>query len=68
MAIAGGAIIPPLYGRLVDSTKENLISIGMNEANALAEASTNGYWILIPCYVIILYYATYGHKLGNKQS
>ncbi len=68
MAIAGGAIIPPLYGRLVDSTKENLISSGMNEANALAEASTNGYWILIPCYVIILYYATYGHKLGNKQS
>lgn len=67
MAIAGGAIIPPLYGRLVDSTKENLISSGMNEANALAEASTNGYWILIPCYVIILYYATYGHKLGNKQ-
>ncbi|CAL2088630.1 MFS transporter, FHS family, L-fucose permease [Tenacibaculum sp. 190524A05c] len=68
MAIAGGAIIPPLYGRLVDSTKEDLISSGMNEANALAEASTNGYWILIPCYVIILYYATYGHKLGNKQS
>ncbi|CAL2059932.1 sugar MFS transporter [Tenacibaculum sp. 190524A05c] len=68
MAIAGGAIIPPLYGRLVDSTKENLISSGINEANALAEASTNGYWILIPCYVIILYYATYGHKLGNKQS
>ena len=68
MAIAGGAIIPPLYGRLVDSTKEDLITSGMNEANALAEASTNGYWILIPCYVIILYYATYGHKLGNKQS
>jgi glucose/galactose transporter len=68
MAIAGGAIIPPLYGRLVDSNKEDLISSGMNEASALAEASTNGYWILIPCYVIILYYATYGHKLGNKQS
>ena len=68
MAIAGGAIIPPLYGRLVDSTKEELISSGMNQADALAEASTNGYWILIPCYIIILYYATYGHKLGNKQS
>ncbi|AUC13880.1 glucose/galactose MFS transporter [Tenacibaculum sp. SZ-18] len=66
MAIAGGAIIPPLYGRLVDSTKEDLISSGMNEATALAEASTNGYWILIPCYLIILYYAIYGHKLGNK--
>ncbi len=66
MAIAGGAIIPPLYGRLVDSTKEYLISSGMNEVNALAEASTNGYWILIPCYLIILYYAIYGHKLGNK--
>ena len=68
MAIAGGAMIPPLYGKLVDSTKEELISSGMNQADALAEASTNGYWILIPCYIIILYYATYGHKLGNKQS
>lgn len=69
MAIAGGAIIPPLYGRLVDATKHELISEGVNEATAMAEASNFNYWILLPCYIIILYYATYGHKIGldNKK-
>lgn len=67
MAIAGGAIIPPLYGKLVDANKYKLISNGTNEVSALTEASTSAYWILIPCYIIILYYATYGHKLGFKK-
>lgn len=67
MAISGGAIIPPLYGRLVDSNKLNLIANGMNEAAATAAASTSGYWILLPCYVFILYYAISGHKIGLKK-
>lgn len=25
-----------------------------------------GYWLVIPCYGFILYYAKYGHLLGNK--
>ena len=68
MAISGGAIIPPLYGRLVDSRKEELIVQGVNEAGALASSSTSSYWILIPCYTIILYFALSGHKLGKKKS
>lgn len=67
MAIAGGAIIPPLYGSYVDGNKAKLIAQGMNEALASAEASTSGYWILLPCYLIILYYAISGHKLGLKK-
>jgi len=67
MAIAGGAIIPPLYGRLVDSGKEELIAQGLSEVSAAAEAATASYWILLPCYVIILYYAFAGHKLGLKK-
>lgn len=68
MAIAGGAIIPPLYGRLVDSRNAELIAQGINESLAKAESATSGYWILLPCYVIILYYAIAGHKLGlNKK-
>jgi glucose/galactose transporter len=67
MAISGGAIIPPLYGSLVDSKKELLLSSGLNEINASAEAASYGYWILIPCYLIILYYAFYGHKLGLQK-
>lgn len=67
MAISGGAIIPPLYGRLVDMNKADYISQGMNEALATATAATKGYWILLPCYLIILYYAIAGHKLGLKK-
>ena len=67
MAISGGAIIPPLYGRLVDGNKADLIAQGMNDAMASAQAATKGYWILLPCYLIILYYAFSGHKLGLKK-
>ena len=67
MAISGGAIIPPLYGTLVDGKKEELIVTGINEGSALAEAASFGYWILLPCYLIILYYAFWGHKIGLKK-
>ncbi len=67
MAISGGAIIPPLYGRMVDSNKMELIANGVNEAEAMSTASTGSYWILLPCYAIILYFALAGHKLGKKK-
>ena len=67
MAISGGAFIPPLYGRLVDNHKYDLIATGVSEADALPIASTSSYWILLPCYVLILYYALKGHKLGAKK-
>lgn len=66
MAISGGAIIPPLYGKLVDGNKAEYLAQGMSEALATATASTKGYWILLPCYIVILYYAVAGHKLGLK--
>lgn len=62
MAISGGAIIPPLYGRLVDSNKHELIANGINEVDAMASAATSSYWILIPSYAIILLFALWGHK------
>ena len=68
MAIAGGAIIPPLYGRMVDANKHELISNGIIETQATTNASTNSYWILIPCYIIILLFAFWGHKLGRKKT
>jgi glucose/galactose transporter len=68
MAISGGAIIPPLYGALVDGKKEELIATGINEGSALAEAASFGYWILLPCYIVILYYAFWGHKVGLKKA
>jgi FHS family L-fucose permease-like MFS transporter len=65
MAISGGAVIPPLYGSIVDANKIELIANGTQEATALATASTSSYWILIPCYVIILFFAVWGHKIKN---
>lgn len=47
MAIAGGALLPLLYGRLAD-----IKSIGHTQA----------YWIMVPCYLIILFYSVKGHK------
>lgn len=46
MAIAGGALLPLLYGRLADV---------LNPQQA--------YWILVPIYLFIAYYATWGHKV-----
>jgi glucose/galactose transporter len=51
MAIAGGAILPLFYGYLAD-----LPSVG----------STIAYVILIPCYLVIFYFATWGYKVGRK--
>jgi glucose/galactose transporter len=67
MAISGGAIIPPLYGRMVDAGKHDLIANGIAEAEAMATSANSSYWILLPCYVIILYYAVWGHKVGFKK-
>lgn len=67
MAISGGALIPPLYGRIVDAGKDDLIAKGIAEAEALATSANSSYWILIPCYAIILYYAIWGHKVGFKK-
>ena len=67
MAICGGAILPPMYGALVDYKKEELVAIGINEVSAFAEAASFGYWILLPCYLIIFYYAFWGYKLGVKK-
>jgi len=67
MAISGGAVIPPLYGKIVDLSKADMVAFGINETIANAHAATEGYWILLPCYIIILYYAIAGHKLGLSK-
>jgi glucose/galactose transporter len=48
MAIAGGAILPLVYGKLA-----------MNFSTQAA------YWICVPSYLVIMYYAFIGHKAGK---
>ncbi|MBF9252288.1 sugar MFS transporter [Pontibacter sp. 172403-2] len=50
MGIAGGAVLPLLYGWLADT---------INPQQA--------YWIMVPCYLVILYFATSGHKIRTSQ-
>ncbi|AKQ45762.1 major facilitator transporter [Rufibacter radiotolerans] len=50
MGIAGGAIIPPLYGLLSDVLKD----------------TQQAYWIMVPCYLFILYFATAGYKIRTR--
>lgn len=46
MMIAGGAILPLVYGSIADSIGDTQLA----------------YIIMVPCYVFILYYAVKGHK------
>jgi FHS family L-fucose permease-like MFS transporter len=48
MGIAGGALLPMLYGRLSD----------------LADSQA-AYWVMLPCYALILFYALKGHKMTS---
>lgn len=48
MAIAGGALLPLLWGKLSDSF-----------------GSQQAYWILIPSYLFIFFYAVKGHKIKH---
>lgn len=48
MGIAGGALVPLLYGRFVES-------IGNQQA----------YWLMVPIYLFILFFAVKGHKIRN---
>ncbi|GAA4782962.1 sugar MFS transporter [Olivibacter ginsenosidimutans] len=49
MGLAGGAVIPVIYGALADKWNPQ-----------------QAYWVMIPCYFMIWYYAVAGHKLGKK--
>ena len=48
MAIAGGAILPLIYGKL-----------------AVNFSTQSAYWICVPSYLVIMYYAFFGHKAGK---
>ena len=51
MMIAGGALLPLLWGRLID---------------IFPDSPQNAYWICVPCYLVILYYSIWGYKVGLK--
>jgi len=65
MAISGGAIITPLYGKLVDKLNAQYLADGLSEAVASSTSANQGYWILLPSYLIILFFAVKGYKIKS---
>jgi glucose/galactose transporter len=48
MGIAGGAILPMVYGHFSDTG-----------------GAQGAYWVMLPCYAMILFYALKGHKITS---
>lgn len=51
MGIVGGAVLPPVYSLLARSV----------------HSAQTAYWIMIPCYCYILYFAWRGHEIGINE-
>ncbi len=60
MGIVGGAVIPLIFGFIVDAVKKSA------ETASVGNYQT-AYTILLPCYLFILYFALYGHKIRTKK-
>ena len=58
LAIVGGAVIPLIFGTIVDA-------VSTTEQAVVANYQT-AYWIMVPCYLFILYFAVSGHKIRTK--
>lgn len=51
MMIAGGALLPLVWGRLSD---------------IFSSHPQHAYWICVPCYLYLLYYSIWGYKVGLR--
>lgn len=58
MSIVGGAVLPLIFGFLVDLFKSGKVSAASDYQSA--------YWIFIPAYLFIFYFATIGYKIRRK--
>jgi glucose/galactose transporter len=58
MAIVGGAVIPLIFGVIVDAVKTT--------EEALVTDYQAAYWVMVPCYLFIFYFAVSGHKIRTK--
>ncbi len=59
MGIVGGAVIPLIFGFLVDAIKTT--------EEATVNNYQSAYWILLPAYLFILYFALHGHKIRTTK-
>lgn len=55
MALSGSAIMPIVYNYFVDK----------NITVTAFEAMKSAYWIFVPCFIYIVWYAAYGYKIKS---
>jgi MFS transporter, FHS family, L-fucose permease len=58
MGIVGGAVLPLIFGFLLDTFKTSELSTVGDYQHA--------YWILLPAYLFIFYFGTIGYKIRKK--
>jgi fucose permease len=61
VAIAGGGVLPLIFAFFTDALKT------AGETVSVENFQTAYFWLLIPCYLFMLYYALAGHKIGLKR-
>jgi len=52
MGIAGGAVLPQIYARL----------------SQVVSPQSAFFWSILPCYLYIMYYSTWGYRAGKRPS
>lgn len=57
MGIVGGAVIPLIFGFIIDNIKTTEVAVVSDYQNA--------YWLFIPAYLYILFFAVSGSKIRN---
>lgn len=55
MALCGSAILPLVFSYFVD----------LNSAKSAFEAMKSAYWVLVPCFLYLIFYATIGYKINS---
>jgi len=66
MGIIGGAVFPLFYGMITESV--NAANLAKNMQNVSRSGNQVAYLILLPSYIMILFYAVKGHKYRKWNS
>jgi fucose permease len=53
MGLCGSAILPLIFSYVVD----------LNSSHPLFDAYKVAYWVLVPCFLYLIFFATVGHKI-----
>lgn len=59
MSIAGGAVVPTIFGALNDYFR----SVAIEAGETLIGCNQPSYWICLPCFLFILAYGLWGYKI-----